>query len=282
MRQISVRGIGGIRNSVGVGYIVVPKDIDRDLYVENCFRNGCVAIQTDFGEFIDKVKIDKTAIKDVDFPIDYEHLGSFVVWVSIPKHKLPVVVGVLMKNDELWDVTENQFQLRKEFNGTIVEINGDADQGVVSINVAGGDRNGVLNISVNNKDKTGKINLIVDSELNIQSGNKISVSACQELTCMIKDFMDSSGKETIISYKNGTGFSYKDEFDNEITLADKQLTVKSPKTNLGDGSYSVKDLFYDIITEVAKSTVQTQMGIQPLLNKAQIELLKDNVDKIFN
>ena len=282
MRQISVRGIGGIRNSVGTGYISVPQDVDRDLYVEDCFRNGYVAVQTDFGEFLDRVAIDKTSLKDIDFPIDSEHLGSFVVWVSIPKHKIPVVIGVLMKNDELWDVTENQFQLRKEINGTVVEINGDADQGVVSINVAGGESNGVLNITVNNKDSAGKINLIVDGELNIQSGNKIAVLARNEILLKIKDSINSPDKETIISYKNGTGFSYKDEFDNEVTVEDQQLTVKSPKTNLGNGDYSLKDLFYDIISEVSKSTVQTQMGIQPLLNKVQIEALKTSVDKIFN
>jgi len=282
IRQISQRGVPGIRSSAGVGYVAIAKDVDRDVFVENCFRTGTIAVQTNFGEFLNKVKISKSALKYVEFPADYKGLGSEVVWVNIPKHNVPIVVGVLLKDDEFLNVSENQFLLHKEKDGSVVEISGDARFGVICVNIkAEGDEGGSLDINVKNQASDARINVEVDGEMNLKAGDNINVVAGEGFNLSVKNLLDEQ-KETVIKYQRKDGFLYLDEFDNEITVKDGQLTVKTPKTNLGDGDYSVKDLLEDIIDEISNSTVQTGMGTQPLLNKVQIIALKQKVIKILN
>lgn len=250
VRQISQRSVGGRRNPVGIGYVAIPKDIDRDLYVENCFRNGYIAIQTDWGEFFDKVKIDKVAIQNITFPLDSNNLGSLVVWVNYPKHNQPIIVGVISKNDEFLNIVEHQFLLSKESGGTIVEISGDADQGIIFVNINEKSSGGIFTLNVRNQEGSAKINLHVDGDFNIEAGKKITLFLKDEIDLIVKDPINDPDKETIISYKRGVGFSYKDEFNRRITIDETGVTIDAGNADIivhnDNSSVSITDSGVDI------------------------------------
>ena len=70
---------------VGFGYITIPYDVDRDLYIKTCYRKERVAIQLDDGGgIIRNCYVGKTAMQNIEFPENFDKLGSGVFFI-VPK-----------------------------------------------------------------------------------------------------------------------------------------------------------------------------------------------------
>jgi len=82
--------------SSGVGYIIIPTEVDIDEFIEDAMRTGRVSIDGGFGHGqFHNVPIDRDALQRIKFPDDEGKHGTPVVWVNIPKHNVPVIVGFL-------------------------------------------------------------------------------------------------------------------------------------------------------------------------------------------
>jgi hypothetical protein len=159
------------------GYIVVPSDVDRSSFVHQCYRWERVSIIIERGGgVIHECYITHAAIKDVEFPLTSEQLGTCVVFFTDPQSGHPIIFGTVSKEDESQLLKENSFKLAKNFNGDIVSISGDAEKGVLNLSVSGGTLS-ELNIAVVNANKTAKVNIRCNGHIIINTSGNVDISA---------------------------------------------------------------------------------------------------------
>ena len=141
----------------GVGYIILPHDLNRGDYIKKCLSEGTVTILTDNSEQFSNIRVVKHVLNDLEFPKDSKTLGSFVCWNYYYPHS-PIVTGILPKDNEIINNLENQFILTKKTDFNTIDISGDAANALLNLLVSSEkDGLGKLNISVINKDETGTI-----------------------------------------------------------------------------------------------------------------------------
>ena len=277
-KQVSRRSVPGRRNVAGISYLYLPQDVDRVEFIANCYKTATVSIINDYGERFDNVPVSKTIFQDLYFPKKSKELGTQVFWVNLSKYDIPFVVAPINKLDEFLNLEEYEFSQFRQYGDNIVEISGNAKKGTINVNIDS-DTGGQLNINVKNKNGSGKINLKVDGEVNLDIGKSLKTLIGEILQIRIGDVFEGNLAE--IQYKRGEGFTYKDEFENQIITKDGEVELKSEKLKLGNGEYSVKNLLEDIITEISNSTTATSLGNMPLLNKVQILALKNKIRRIL-
>lgn len=241
----------GSRNASGLGYVIIKakNNTERETYIKDCTRKGCVTIALENGGFIETVPVLKHVWNDIIFPQKSNKLGSCILWTNIPKTNSIIIVGVIPKNNEIVNRNENDFLLSRSYmsdtNGkTIInnlEISGSAKDGKINISVDGGNDNGEFIINVANKNKTAKLNIKVKGGAVIDTTDEIIINSLKSIT-----------------------FGNKDKTEG-ITLG-KQA----------------KQMFDDFIDEVSKITVTTALGTMPILNVTQIQALKKNTAKIIS
>lgn len=177
---ISKDTIHNSRVVMNTGYIIIPSNVDRDSFVENCFRREKVSILVEEGGgVVNDCYITKQALKDIDFPTKSiseklngkseekdSFLGSAVNFISEPYHGQPIILGTTSKVDESGLLTEGLFRQFKLKDGNFVSIQGDAKSATISIDVSGGDNDGSLNINVRNKNENSKLNINVRGDFN--------------------------------------------------------------------------------------------------------------------
>jgi hypothetical protein len=177
-------------NNIQYGYIVLPKDVDRDKFIEQCYRWERVSILIERGGGLThECYITKNAIAEITFPLTYDALGSCVLLLTDPFSGLPVVFGVLSKEDESQLLQEGYFKFAKKWQDSGVTISGDAKKGLINITVQGGTVS-QLNISAINQDKTATLNLRC-------SGN-ITIDAEETFQVKPKLFKINSGDQAMV------------------------------------------------------------------------------------
>ena len=101
--NISKTSAPGKRNSAGVGYLMLPADIDRELWIKTCYKKGQVSLLNE-NERIDNVLISKHIIKDLEFPLNYKKLGTKIVWVSTTKNV--IAIAIINKASEVIEISK--------------------------------------------------------------------------------------------------------------------------------------------------------------------------------
>jgi hypothetical protein len=139
------------------GYIILPSDVDRDAFIQQCYRWERVSVMLERGGgVIHECYITQTVLKDIEFPLTKEQLGSCVVLFTDINSGHPIILGILSKEDESQLLREGFFRVVKTASGGMVSISGDAKTGVMTLAVNGGTLS-QLNILVSNADKTATI-----------------------------------------------------------------------------------------------------------------------------
>lgn len=181
----------------GYGYVVIPDRVNRDEYIETCFRKGVVSLVAyNGGNFMKDCNISKTALKEVVFPKDSETFGSCVCFGTEPVNNLPTVIGVLFKGAEGSLLSEGDFDIGKTYEKNNVSVSGSAKEATLNINVNDFDDVGVLNINVVGGNG-GKINITAKTDINIKSNNKVSIDTFNEIE--LKTLNTNTDEETKIN-----------------------------------------------------------------------------------
>ena len=264
---------------LGLGYVIIPRndDVDRDEFVDMCLKTSTILLLTKNGEQFEHVKVNNSLFNDIKFPTEEDELGSIVIFGYLSDISYPVILGTIPNGEELLNQAENTFKLSRSLNESNIEIVGNASIGSLSLKVNTNEE-GVLQLSING-DIDSNLNINSSGNVNIQA-NKIKGVARESFNFKVKALGET--EETNISYELGTGFAYKDEFNNEISLDGDKILLKGKRYNMtAENDASVKTLLNDIITEISNITTSTALGIQPIINKLQIEELKEKVKKIF-
>lgn len=287
-RYVSTREIG-MRNSAGVAYLIIPSLIDRDAYIEDCYRRGCCTIAFESGGIFENAIIAKHVFNELEFPQTPEEIGTMLFWVNIPKLNTISIIGAMNKNNELINIGENQFIISKKNGNNYIEISGNAKNGKVIINVEG-DRvdHGEMNIHVSNPLNAAKLNVTVKGNINVDVLGSVNIRATRSLKAIIKDTTIDK-LETVIKYEKGVGLSYNDEFENEIYANRQRVQIKPKiKLDIGEGKEplllgtTMSQFLTEFIAILASSTTTTALGIMPLLNAAQIAQMTNKVQSLLS
>lgn len=204
---------------VGFGYIVVPFDVDREKYVQTCYRKERVAVQLDGGgSTIDNCYISKESLQQIIFPESHEKLGSAVAFIVPHFHNIPIIVGVISKADETQLLEENSFKKIVRTPTANVSINGRGKSGELFVNVESDFENeGSIYITLRSKNNTSKFDVKCFGDISIYSEGKTSLKCLNDVE-ISSISLNETGEEIIDSNLtlNGDGFVLIDKFENKI------------------------------------------------------------------
>jgi len=269
--SIGTTPIGGENFPSGIGYIVLPPDIDREEYIALCYRSKSVSIRIEDGAFYKRVSIPEYLMSYIDFPEKKGEIGSPVYYISNPVRNQLYIVSVYSADSEnISDLSEKEFKIKRTFQGNQVEISGSPKQNYLGLKVDSQEGSGQLYLKVISKDNSGKLLLEVSGDLELISNSKTTLK--------------SLGSTEIVTYDPGD----KEKFTS-IRQSEKQTDVTSEKVVINDGDEPFllgkkwKAFMKDLITEISNITTTTALGTQPVINKAQllqyIQKLDDNLSQ---
>lgn len=282
------KGIRGIRTSHSIWNITLPLDEDRDSYIANCYRTSTVSLININGEVRHKIPIGKLAIQLVDFPLTDNRLGSPVICGNIVGHDQIFVLDVFNQEDEFTNIRENEIEISKSDgdNNATVSLVGGKGHAIISVDSDQED-GGRVYLNVSNNSGSGQFNVQVDGDIAIVNNNSTFWRVGNEFNLEIFDGNEEEEK-TNIKYTNGEGFSYSDQFGNNISISEGVVNIvpgtNDPIFNIGEGEQPIVlgntlvDLLTRLIQEISIST--TTAG--PLLNATNIAAFIQELNSILS
>lgn len=279
-KSLGTQGALGLKNSIGIAYIAIPKDEDRTDFIKTCLRTQTVMLRDESGGTWRNIFISAEALFNVEFPELPEERGTAVVFGKVPKHNLPVVLNTLVSKSILGILTEEkQFRLQKKHGGNSVDFVGRAQSASVDLSIASVENGiGALRVNITNPDKTALLDVYVKGTSKVFSDKKIELGTNEEfLVSVTKPDQSPLAK---IYYKAGEGLIIEDEFKNTIILSSGSVKIKEgsdtgktihlaeSKINLGSDSASepvplgdkLKGLLERLIDAINQITVPTPVG----------------------
>lgn len=201
---------------VGIGYVIIPSDVNREEYISNCFLNETVSIYPESGGIsYNNVKVSVNCLNNIEFPEVNDTFGSCVVYLLHPTQKIPIIVGVISKTDESVTLNYKLFKLSKSLGDNSVTITGDGSNGNLMVSLFSDSADGgQLIIDVNSYSKTGVVKLRVTGNIFIISNNidiKVRENIKVESNLLTIKSKDIKVESENLLFKNGTV-----KFHNEI------------------------------------------------------------------
>ena len=260
-----------MRDHSGVGYVIIPSNMEYSDYVQFCTRNSCITIITDSGEIIKNVLVSRNIWQDIDFPKEKNQKGSALVWLNIAKKNKPIVLSVLNRTNDLNKSTElNSFELSRQSITTSATFSGDGDNGIVNVTVNGvSPSQSKIQFQILNENELGEFNVYVQGDILYESENNIEFKIRNKLNFQIIDEVDDS-KQTNISYELRKGFTYIDEFNNKIIINEKGVEIIDKNNN------NIKTYEDGIEATVKDNKISLKTGIAGILFKKKFIKIDDS------
>lgn len=211
--------ISNYSSSVGFGYVTIPYDTDRDKFIKTCLRKERIAIQLDYGGgVINNCYVSKQILNQIKFPETKNELGSAVAYIVPDFFDIPIIIGIISKEDETQLLEENSFKHEVDFNNSIVSVLGKGKTGELFIDVnsdfASG---GNIYISLKNKDNKAKLDVKCFGGVNIYAEDDITLKTLKT-ACIRSFYVDENGEEKLNSELslNEDNFEIEDKNKNKI------------------------------------------------------------------
>lgn len=167
MERITVgsKGVNNLRQS-GYSYVSIPKDVERDEYIQSCFKSGIILIRNESG-FTSKALCSEEDLMNIKWPEKSDGIGSPLIWLKLSTHDFPVVMKVIKNKEKL---------NRLRYEGQKVEyVNFDGVDIINEMNAA----LGRLNLIISSSNKNTSLNIISKGEnqssVNIESRGTINL-----------------------------------------------------------------------------------------------------------
>lgn len=154
--------------SNSVGYVYIPKGVDRDNFVETCMRKGICSIyrENSFG-IINNVQVESDLIQKINWPKETGKLGQGVLIITDSFKKQNYIVALLNKNGEILQCKEGQRIIQKTTeNGTVTIC---LDANLMKIDIFS---EGEINIVT----RGGDVNIRSDETVNIESSERVNIN----------------------------------------------------------------------------------------------------------
>lgn len=231
---------GTSNQMVGMGYIFIPDGVDRNEFIETCYRKKRVTVigDSDGVVFID-CYILQEPLQNIQFPSESGKMGSPVMWVSMPFISQPVVIGTFPNTSKIPIRGEEEFSVMRAFENGYISIQGDAKNGSLVINVKGGEF-GAVKLSVEGGEKS-LVDVFSEGDVKITSNKTVDIVSYTSLKANVID-PETSNKTGIEANKDN--FVLKSTYGDSENENDKDFTVTTitkdgfvTETKIGDVSY---------------------------------------------
>lgn len=271
----------------GIGYICIPKNVDRDMYVNDCLRTNTVSILGGVhSSYFHNVSIDTVSIQRITFPKNSSKHGTPVIWIKIPLFNKPVIIATLKYENDYYQLDEFSRNETLSYITNIVDISKRAKDAVYDINIKGSsDTPGEFNINIKNEEDEATFNLHVQGNINLHATKQINLITDEKINLSV---IDEDKKERVkITYEIEKGFYYKDEFGNEIKCVDGEVQIISKKINHNDGKEpmvlgdTLQEKLEKLIDTIMQLTVSTAFGPSSVpINNPQFSEIKSLLKEI--
>jgi hypothetical protein len=262
-----------VRNSCGIGYVILSRELKTVEYLTNSFRNSTATIITESNEIIKNVYIDRSSWQEIEFPDDVNKRGSCVVWLNLNAQNKPVIIAVLNKKDQINAIqTRNSFKFSKNSASSGASIEGIGDGGVLNMIVNGVTKEeSQVNIRILNDSGEGLLDLLVQGDIVIDGERNATIKLKNALYLNFIDESENS-KQANISYEMGVGLIIKDEFGNtwksnedgvSVEVKDGgQITTKDVNKDvepalLGDKTESLLNEIFDTLKSISSTLARS-------------------------
>lgn len=274
MEGISRQNTENYGYPVGFGYITIPNGVDRDLYIETCYRKERVAIQLDDGGGVRmNCYVGKTAMQNIIFPEKFDQLGSAVFFIVPKFNNIPVIIDVVSKADETQLLLENSFKKSIHSKTASVSIEGRGNSGELFINVESLLENeGNIFITLKSKNNTAKFDVKCFGDINVYSEGETLLRALKTIDIQK---IRIEGTEQIISSEmilSDNGFEVRDSFGSTV-ISDitGNLSLQSKIVKIDCSTAEIKADFISLNGN--KSVVVTDLPAgSPILNVDCLEV----------
>ena len=259
-----------------IAYVSLPSDISREEYISYCLKTQSLTIETLSGGFYNRVPISIVNLNLIRFPVKLGERGSQVV--CIEEGSQPIVVTVLGEFDSLGDTSEGDMKYFTSTRETHVEVRGSVKSQTLNMFVKGDENPSLILKVFNNRKLKGKLLLEVDGDIISIANSSIENTSYNQILNTVNS---NNPDEELSSYVKQT----KDSIE---TSSKKIAYIDTESFNIGKADEpmvkgnSLDTLLNKILDEVSNITVTTSSGVVPIMNKAQMLLLKDEVKTILS
>lgn len=209
---------------INYGYIAIPNGVDREAFIETCFRRNRVTIITDYGAVINECYIFKNTLQQISFPNEINAKGSCICYVCGDFSNKPVVIGVIEENDQSSLLNEGMFRLEKTMGGTTITIQGDPANNSLSVNVTSVDPS-KINIFVKGNEENA-VNIESSGAVNVTTDKMISLKSFEAMSSVIFDVENQEDIHNIIWNKDNIIITRKNQdSENIITINNKETSL---------------------------------------------------------
>jgi len=255
--QFGIQELPGEKSFAGIAYLFIPQDVSREEYVNKCLRTNIVSLINE-NERLDNVIISQNIINDLEFPEKINEIGSGLAWIRLYPTNQMIAVSIINRKDDLKLDKENQINITRENKYCKINIIGDPDNSFLNLEIENKDQNkSEINLKIIGDNPDSKLNISSSGSINIFSKDKTSIQANNDIILSVVDEEEDKERANI-AYIKGMGFSYKDEFDNQI-----EFTELGSEINIGDNKILI--------------TKSGQIIIENLINCNFQLKLKDNI-----
>lgn len=287
--EIGIRKLFTGLGVAGVGWVVVPENVEREDYIRDCYRTNTITLNAGEGTgYYTGVRVDTDVMQRITFPVDETNRGTPVVWVRDNLSQLPVVVAVLRTKGEYYPLEEGQWRMKRETSAGVVEMWIDANrpQFNIQINSIDPEIPSRVSVSVTSPRGDSRLSVAVDGEVRVIGGKKITAEGGEEVRVSVFD-PETGDVKGSAWYKRGEGFRYEDEFDNKVTIEDGKMTIESPTINHNGGAEpmvlgdTLATLLDDILSAIQSITVVTPQGTSGTpVNSPQFAAIQARLENI--
>lgn len=239
MSGIGKIGMTDNRSDISEWKVVIPTDVDREVYINNCYLTNTISVANENGEYQHNVRIGKLALQLIDFPDDIDSFGSDVVLVKAPYSSRLYVMDVFNTAKQYQFQSEDQYRfIKKNGIGTAgVIVDG---KGKIILSVAGDSDSGKITLNVTNKERKGKLKVNVNGDIEIVNDGNTTIKTS---TSFIVEYKKDSKSEpsSIQIDENGVLINSNkvqlNESDEPVLLGNQTISfISDLLNNLGDDS----------------------------------------------
>ena len=289
MGELGIRTAPSGLGKSGIGFVIIPPNVDRYEYVEDCYRTNTVTIMGGFGYSpFPAVPCPPDILQSIQFPDQSGIMGTPVVWVLNENTASPIIFASLLNDGDQFVLGEKTYRLVRGITGkNSIEIFIDGENTGLNITMLGtSEKPAAMTVRLNSTEEDSVLEVYSDNEINLYTEKRMTLNTNESFEINVKDEGESRCK---INYTKGTGFSYSDEFGNEITCVDGKVTVKSEQINHNSGKEpmvlgeTLKNLLNDILTSITQLTVPTGLGPSGTpINSADFQNIASKLNTILS
>lgn len=259
---------------ITIGYIMIPQNVDRDGFIETCYRTNRVCVLVEGGLFKTDVYITNEAIQNISFPEKAGEKGTQVVIASGAFRNQPIIVGTVQGNDETPNWSEEIVRFRKSYKTTTTTLCMDPKHREFNINVVETIDPVNLTILVGGNEEH-KIKVQSSGEIELIASKKAKVIGFNTIEAQIVDVVKEAkdpGKEIKKVIMN------QDKFEIIRNVQDKQsqFIIDDQKIamnfNNEKESFVINENNIVISFDEAKEQIQLAQNLIKLLTGAKVEI----------